>query len=61
MKLAGSHGIAALVENYDQPAVVLVWKWPQQDGIDHAENGGVRSDPQSEGEHRHRGKPGALP
>jgi hypothetical protein len=33
----------------------------EQDGVDHAEDGGVRPDAQSEGQHRHGRKAGVLP
>ena len=59
-EIGWSHGIAALVENDHQPAVILIRKRPQQDGIDHAENGRVRPNPQRQRDDRHRGKPRAL-
>ncbi len=35
-------------------------KWPQQDSVHHAENGGVRANPQSQRDDRNRREPGAL-
>ena len=55
-----SHGIAALVENDYQPAIIFIGKRPQQHGIDHTENGGVGPNPHRQCDDRHRGKSRAL-
>ena len=36
------------------------WKFPQQDGIQQAEDGGVRPNAEGEGEHGHGAEPGVL-
>ena len=38
----------------DNPVGIFVRQRPQQDFVHHAENGGVRTDPQGQGEDRHQ-------
>jgi hypothetical protein len=35
-------------------------QWPQEDGVQQGENGGVGPDPQSQGKHRHPGEAAIL-
>src|SRR5271156_3286223 len=45
---------------YDQAARIVKWKWPQQDRVNHAEDGRVGPDAQRERQHRNGCKRGAL-
>ena len=60
-EIGWGHGIAALVQNHNQPSIILIWKRSQQHSIDYAENRSVRPNPERQRDDRHSGESRVLP
>src|SRR6266700_3291073 len=46
-----SHGVFATVKNYNELFTTFVGKRPEQDSVDHAEDGSIGANAQRQGEH----------
>src|SRR5205085_12033258 len=49
-----------LLAKQDQPIRVGIWQWPQQQRVDHAEDGGVGSDAERKSQDRGNGESGLF-
>jgi hypothetical protein len=54
----GNNRVRTLFGDDDQAGRVTKWKRTEQDGIDHAEDGGIRADAEGQGENGDEGESG---